>query len=317
MAGDAVPDWCREVCISSVTSTLCNRSVDTCPPCVRRMALGMLVCSPDNNCAASSSPCPPTFATTSAADLSETNRRTDATNPTTTFTPPGTTATTTTTIIPSPLPPDHHAAATHTNLNSSSILPMSTLVLVLAVAGSFLFCLAGCAWVYRWRRQAAKQEMDMSIVRHHTDQKHSKAYHPALANCKLDVYDMHTGACSYSRPRTTSRTQSMSKASWQDSHWSSTTDHPLRPDTSVGDTPLNASHNANGGGGMEPDPWLFSNPHRRSSVVELGGDSFPNYPPHERPLSYGHSYDSVADDNRFSHDDERLTVDEDKAWGRR
>ncbi|ETW01383.1 hypothetical protein H310_06932 [Aphanomyces invadans] len=269
MTDGAVAAWCREVCVSSTTSSLCNRSIEICPPCVRRTALDILMCSP-GNCSAAAV-CPPTIQPTTSP------RPTTTPNTTNVSTAVATTFPTTLLVTAAvPQPPDRVAPIS----SSSTILPMPTLVLVLTVAGSFLVCLTGFAWMYR-RRRAAKQDLDVNLTIVHRRQ-HAKAYNPALANCKLDEFDMH----SYNHPRSTSRTQSMSKSSWpySDMHWSS-----LCPSTN--DKPTD------GGDGFDPDPWVFTSPYRRSSVIELGGDVFIK---HDDGATVGCAADSPAHDTRSS-----------------
>ncbi|KAG9405079.1 hypothetical protein AC1031_004184 [Aphanomyces cochlioides] len=134
--------------------------------------------------------------------------------------------------------------STTENSSSGALIPSRLLLILLLVSGSVCVLLACCAWMYRRKVIRDRENNNLTIVRHDP----TKSYNPTLAHAKLDLWNDRVS--SFLRKSTT---QTQSTSGWLSDLFIAPSPQGLALPKQV----------------EEPDPWLFTNPYRRSSVVDL------------------------------------------------
>ncbi|KAF0700876.1 Aste57867_8628 [Aphanomyces stellatus] len=230
----APPAACALPCRVNVTSKgLCNRTVESCPVCVRfqpssSSSAFCAVANATGMCTAPSSILCPRIILPGSAN----NNNSSSNNPN---------ASHATITAPTSLPTTPEATIGATSASSSAVIPARPLFIVLAVGGCVFLVLALAACIYRRRKARRDRDVNLSIVRADP----TKLYHPALA--KTDNIDMWVQ--DYGLHRSTSQTQSTAFS-----------------DLSM---PYSTPYGHGQGIHLLQDPWLYTNPYRQSSIVEL------------------------------------------------
>ncbi|KAH9180887.1 hypothetical protein AeNC1_017137, partial [Aphanomyces euteiches] len=148
-----------------------------------------------------------------------------------------------TTMAPTEQPTTQLPSTTE-NSSSGALIPGRLLLILLLVSGSVCVLLACCAWMYRRKVIRERENNNLTIVRHDP----TKSYNPTLAHAKLDLWNDRDS--SFLRKSTT---QTQSTSGWLSDLFIAPSPQGLALPKQV----------------EEQDPWLFTNPYRRSSVVDL------------------------------------------------